>query len=69
MEGIWRSSGGVTYDSQTVSPVHKGRRRNIGNMVGLGHFMKNAPRGMHLREKGDCPETGRPPTVCPKWIT
>ena len=34
MEGIWRSSGGVTNDSQTVSPLQKGRRRNIGSVVG-----------------------------------
>ena len=31
--------------------------------------MKNAPRGTHLRETGDCPEAGGPPAVCPKWIT
>jgi hypothetical protein len=31
--GIWRSSDGVTYDSQTVSPVQKGRLRNIGSVV------------------------------------
>lgn len=38
MEGIWRSSGDVTYDSQTVSPVQKGSYRNVGSAVGWDTF-------------------------------
>jgi len=43
MEGIWHSSGDVTYDSQTVSPVQKGRRRNVGSVVGWDTLRKMPP--------------------------
>jgi hypothetical protein len=69
MEGIWCSSGGITYDSQAVSPVQKKPSPKYWKCGRVGHLMKNAPRGMHLRETGDCPEAGRFPAFCPKWIT
>jgi len=43
MEGIWRSPGDVTYDSQTVSPVQKGLRRNVGSVVVWDTLWKMPP--------------------------
>ena len=58
MEGIWRSSGSFTNDSQTVSPVQKGPLRNRGRNIGSGTPYKKSPQNNAYSGNGRLPGGG-----------